>query len=281
MWLVWKIRLTVSIALIALLASLFLLMQVCMLDSSGYCGLSTVTNSHRRIFKSISESRLLSSTRESSNGVIERNRSGSMITDAVDVVDHVLTGINVSSTLSTSTFIEQKSGVERNKISTSLKSTSSDAHSRATPAQKVTDEASTSSLGYKQIPKSAMAMLQFWQSHHCKDPHCMEYLTGFDKECYDYCVKKGQLVHDAGMHGECRFMRGEGRAAVALASLPGSGNTWVRGLIEKATGICTGEWIHLCRAERRWPAGSAMGRGILYVHARQASPLAKWSGVDE
>ena len=28
---------------------------------------------------------------------------------------------------------------------------------------------------------------------------------------------------------------------MALASFPGSGNTCVRGLLEKATGICTGE----------------------------------------
>lgn len=30
------------------------------------------------------------------------------------------------------------------------------------------------------------------------------------------------------------------RPAVALVSLPGSGNTWVRGLLEEATGYCTG-----------------------------------------
>ena len=30
---------------------------------------------------------------------------------------------------------------------------------------------------------------------------------------------------------------------MALASFPGSGNTRVRGLLEKATGVCTGEQI--------------------------------------
>ena len=43
------------------------------------------------------------------------------------------------------------------------------------------------------------------------------------------------------MNGTCHFMNGRGRLPVALASFPGSGNTWVRGLIEKVTGICTGE----------------------------------------
>ena len=36
-------------------------------------------------------------------------------------------------------------------------------------------------------------------------------------------------------------MNGTERAAVALVSFPGSGNTWVRGLLQQATGVCTGE----------------------------------------
>ena len=38
----------------------------------------------------------------------------------------------------------------------------------------------------------------------------------------------------------CQFMNGTNRATVPLVSFPGSGNTWMRGLLEKATGICTG-----------------------------------------
>ena len=41
--------------------------------------------------------------------------------------------------------------------------------------------------------------------------------------------------------GPCHFINGTRRAAVALASFPGSGNTWVRGLLEKTTGVCTGK----------------------------------------
>ena len=245
MWLVLKMRLTVPIALAALLASLLLLVEVCMLQSSGNCELYKVRDSHR---KSISDGHLLSSVIVFGNGIMEGNRSRSLITDEVDGVDHVLAEINVSNI--TSELIELKSGVEQNKTLVSLINATNDAQSHATLAQSVTDlsiESSSSSVRYKQIPKSAVAMLQFLQAHHCTEPHCMDYLTSYDKECYNYCVKKGQLnsksVHNTGMHGECRFMRGEGRAAVALASLPGSGNTWVRGLIEKATGICTGECL--------------------------------------
>ena len=43
----------------------------------------------------------------------------------------------------------------------------------------------------------------------------------------------------------CHFMNGTNRAPVALVSFPGSGNTWVRGLLEQATGICTGKQVHV------------------------------------
>ena len=49
-------------------------------------------------------------------------------------------------------------------------------------------------------------------------------------------MRKGHLLPS----GECRFMNGSGRSPVGLVSFPGSGNTWVRGLLQKATGICTG-----------------------------------------
>lgn len=44
---------------------------------------------------------------------------------------------------------------------------------------------------------------------------------------------------DPGINGRCRFMDGTHRAPVALASFPGSGNTWMRQLLQEATGICT------------------------------------------
>jgi hypothetical protein len=39
---------------------------------------------------------------------------------------------------------------------------------------------------------------------------------------------------------DCKFLPNNKRRAVALASAPGAGNTWTRGLLEKASGICTG-----------------------------------------
>jgi len=45
-------------------------------------------------------------------------------------------------------------------------------------------------------------------------------------------------------NGTCRFIDGKSRAPVALVSYEGSGNTWMRGLLEKSTGICTGNKQH-------------------------------------
>lgn len=39
---------------------------------------------------------------------------------------------------------------------------------------------------------------------------------------------------------DCNFMDGKGRDPVALSGAEGSGNTWVRGLLEKTSGFCTG-----------------------------------------
>ena len=80
--------------------------------------------------------------------------------------------------------------------------------------------------------------------HGCnKTDYCREYLSPTEAEQFYKCFKKcnesrgkfGPVVN-----GDCHFMQGQGRLPVALASFPGSGNTWIRGLLEKVTGICTG-----------------------------------------
>ena len=77
---------------------------------------------------------------------------------------------------------------------------------------------------------------------NCHRPHCKEFLSRADeirmKSCLLEVVKRNEdfQVFD----NDCNFMNGEGRSPVALASAEGSGNTWVRGLLERATGICTG-----------------------------------------
>ena len=52
--------------------------------------------------------------------------------------------------------------------------------------------------------------------------------------------RKDRLESD--IIGPCQFMDGHKRASVGLTSFPGSGNTWIRAILEAATGICTGKY---------------------------------------
>ena len=84
--------------------------------------------------------------------------------------------------------------------------------------------------------------------NNCSDPVCLEYLTQQDKRNFEKCTSRArmrysQLFNDTDVTlplGKCHFMNGTNRAPVALVSFPWSGNTWVRGLLEQATGVCTG-----------------------------------------
>ena len=76
----------------------------------------------------------------------------------------------------------------------------------------------------------------------CSNRMCSEYLSSADKAAFQLCINKvkSNLKHATPQNGSCHFMDGSHRQPVALVSLPGSGNTWVRGLLETATNICTG-----------------------------------------
>ena len=89
--------------------------------------------------------------------------------------------------------------------------------------------------------------------NNCSDPVCLEYLTQQDKKNFEKCTSRArtrysQLFNDTDVNftlppGKCHFMNGTNRAPVALVSFPGSGNTWVRGLLEQATGVYTGRYV--------------------------------------
>ena len=76
----------------------------------------------------------------------------------------------------------------------------------------------------------------------CRDVVCSNFLTDKDWKQWNSCIGKGESKpHN--VIPKCRFQDGSSRPYVALKSFPGSGNTWVRQLLEESTGICTG--IHL------------------------------------
>ena len=98
----------------------------------------------------------------------------------------------------------------------------------------------------------------YFLSKLCSDPLCTNFFSERDLGNFTACWRRTQAAYSkrsaktakaaqvlssnqpAPWFSECRFMNGSGRSPVGLVSFPGSGNTWVRGLLQKATGICTG-----------------------------------------
>ena len=79
-------------------------------------------------------------------------------------------------------------------------------------------------------------------SSQCTEPPCLKYLSLAEKKKFEECQRvtvTHKSTHTA-PKCQCRFRERNGKKRVALNSLPGSGNTWLRGLLEKATGLCTG-----------------------------------------
>ena len=135
--------------------------------------------------------------------------------------------------------------------------------------------ASGNSRGSREVPfngnqqPAAMSSHNYLLSSLCSDPLCTQFLSEKDLANFTACKKRTETAFSKMLarqkieqvdsfspvshkttrfshgllqaSGECRFMNGSGRSPVGLVSFPGSGNTWVRGLLQKATTICTGE----------------------------------------
>ena len=113
---------------------------------------------------------------------------------------------------------------------------------------------------------------------NCKDTLCTEYLTKEDKSRFDSCLQKVKSYKGHPQDGQCHFMAQTHRAPVALASYPGSGNTWLRGLLETATGICTG--FEFCDISMRVKgfAGENIVSGAVLVIKTHGHPRWKTQG---
>ena len=92
----------------------------------------------------------------------------------------------------------------------------------------------------------------------CSNPMCTGFLQTTDRWLFESCARKAEsllnltrtAIKAEDNEAKCRFLKGNGRGAVALTSFPGSGNTWVRGLLQSVTGICTGGYY--CDVSLRW-----------------------------
>ena len=107
----------------------------------------------------------------------------------------------------------------------------------------------------------------------CDDLLCKKYLTEEERGLYNHCVKETnkhpKLTRAEGLLKEenptpCTFYNGTGKKGTSLlVSYQGSGNTWVRGLLQQVTGVCAGS--HVCDVDLR--RHGFPGEGIYGEHS--------------
>lgn len=76
----------------------------------------------------------------------------------------------------------------------------------------------------------------------CADIVCSNFLTPTDMKCAKAIFYR---LQPASVTPKCRFQNRTMKPLVLIRSFPGSGNTWIRELLEKTSGICTGTIIIL------------------------------------
>ena len=117
---------------------------------------------------------------------------------------------------------------------------------------------------------------------NCYREHCTEYLNKNELLAMNRCLQETskRITKESKSpvrENDCNFIDGSHRRPVALASTEGSGNTWIRGLLEKATGICTG--FLYCDYEMRHAGfiGEGVKSGSVLV-VKTHTGLTQWHG---
>ena len=117
---------------------------------------------------------------------------------------------------------------------------------------------------------------------NCKDRVCSEFLTPLDYPHFKYCVrktwKKPVSRYREPKTSHCVFVNGTRSYPMGLASYPGSGNTWVRGLIQRTTGLCIGAiYCDINLRQNGYPGESIRSAVTFMVKTHQTDP--RWAGV--
>lgn len=120
----------------------------------------------------------------------------------------------------------------------------------------------------------------------CDELPCRSLMRPTDRDRYETCIRSSlERLRDRGFkhtkqgelsHSRCRLLTNSSRLPVFLASAPGSGNTWLRALLENVTELCTGSVY--CDEELRAQHFEAEGiesGSVLVVKTHEPTPL--WS----
>ena len=137
-------------------------------------------------------------------------------------------------------------------------------------------------LGTKAVPENRLEISDSLHTGQpCDQPYCLNYLAEADRAIYSKCIHKitSMLrIPEQQLGCKCAFRDSNKSRLVALVSLPGSGNTWVRGLLQKVTGLCTGS-IYCDKSLR---AEGFCGEGIrtsVSIVVKTHDTVIQWAGV--
>ena len=84
---------------------------------------------------------------------------------------------------------------------------------------------------------STLSLPDFDGKMKCADVICSNFVNS-------KCAQKISVkFENAGVIPKCHFQDGTSNIRVLLLSYPGSGNTWIRQLIERSSGVCTGKLV--------------------------------------
>ena len=125
-------------------------------------------------------------------------------------------------------------------------------------------------MNMAQAANSRLHLQHSKQETVCRTGLCLDSLSIKDKGLFQSCLTRtstyikaqpttGPKIPPLAMdHCLCHFRTEVSGRTVALVSLPGSGNTWARGLLERATGICTGSLY----CDKKIRASGFCGEGV-------------------
>ena len=114
---------------------------------------------------------------------------------------------------------------------------------------------------------------------------CAAWLSTDDRKKAEKCLAMTQKKLNSSREGlsaylpcSCRMLKKPLRGRVLLASLPGSGNTWVRSMLEKVTGVCTGSLWCDSSLRLRGMCGEGVRSPLLLV-VKSHTPRIAWGSV--
>ena len=112
---------------------------------------------------------------------------------------------------------------------------------------------------------------------NCTDDTCKKLKEVRERYYYEACLREAQKDYEV-KPCQCSLLDGKKRGRYALLSLPGSGNTWVRGLLEKATGVCTGSmWCDASLRAKHFCMEGVRSTSVLVV--KNHDTHLRWVGV--